>query len=254
MNNYVFSFYAPIEGNAFSSDSRLLLDQWKDSWSRHGWNPVVLGVEEAGKHPRFADAELNNWNTNLYHNAVNGPEYLELCYSRWFAYAAMAIKYGRAVWADYDVLNYGFTPEEFLEAEHRFVKFTGANSSGFFDREFSDVVISALFEAREHPERYGTEDEADVSDMIIINRIRRARPHLAHSDALLFPRSAPDERFTYEEWLASPLVHYHGGSLKVLRNCLEKFGNMRDLESASRSELVRLTSALILERKHGRSV
>lgn len=76
---------------------------WKDSWTKFGWEPIVLGEEDFKKHPswEFYDAatdKLPTFNSRIYERA---------CYRRWLAMAP----FGGGLMTDYDILNKSFTPE-----------------------------------------------------------------------------------------------------------------------------------------------
>jgi len=70
---------------------------WKHAWSLAGWNPRVLGLEDAEKFPGFE---------NMYeavtaiHPKMSGDRYEIMCYLRYFAMAAV----GGGYMSDYDVI------------------------------------------------------------------------------------------------------------------------------------------------------
>ena len=72
-------------------DDNELLDFWKKSWQEAGWEPVVLGLEDAQRHPRFNQYEQDLNNLRL-------DEFSRISFRR---YLAMATTGG---WmCDYDV-------------------------------------------------------------------------------------------------------------------------------------------------------
>ena len=79
-----------------------LVEIWKESWSRCGWTPKVIGIEEAKAHPdyeRFCEAVLTMPYLHL-------PEYHALCFRR---YLAMIVVGGGQL-VDIDMVNYSYTP------------------------------------------------------------------------------------------------------------------------------------------------
>lgn len=96
----VYTYYEPI-----NAETPGTMQVWKESWSRHGWEPVVLGVEDFKQHPawEFYDAatdKLPTFNNRIYERA---------CYRRWMAMGPV----GGGLMTDYDVVNRGLTPEKF---------------------------------------------------------------------------------------------------------------------------------------------
>jgi len=72
---------------------------------KHGWDPILLGIKEAKKHPLYK--RLNSAYEAL--PSVNHAQYEAACFRRWLA----ASQSGALLMVDYDVINYGFTPGDF---------------------------------------------------------------------------------------------------------------------------------------------
>jgi len=102
----VYTFYEPINdfGNKNQYDD--LIKIWKKSWQYYGWNPIILNLNDAKKHPdyNFLYQKCKEFPT------VNHKTYELYCFLRWLAIA----QYGGWV-ADIDIINYGFTPVDFGE-------------------------------------------------------------------------------------------------------------------------------------------
>ena len=81
-----------------------VIDLWKETWSRHGWNPIVLGESDFKAWPSHAefDEKVSKLPT------VNGFEYERACYRRWGAMVVV----GGGLLGDYDVINFGFKPTD----------------------------------------------------------------------------------------------------------------------------------------------
>ena len=99
----IHCYYESLE--SFPHD-RALLELWKETWSRHGWEPVVLSEEHARRHRMHDELCESPW---LQHT-INQWDYARCCYRRWMAYATEDDP--RLITADYDVINYGWRPED----------------------------------------------------------------------------------------------------------------------------------------------
>jgi hypothetical protein len=82
-----------------------LLELWKEAWDKAGWDTVVLGLEDAQKHPYYD--EMFSVIDPLWDMTYNG-----LCYYRWLAMAAS----GGGWMSDYDLFPTNFPKDEgFME-------------------------------------------------------------------------------------------------------------------------------------------
>lgn len=214
----VVCFYEPLiingEVTDFSRDSLELIKLWEKSWSDNGWNPIVLSLEDAKRHPRYYEIDLKNYFSNLYKYSLNGPNYLELCYSRWFAYGCHS-----GVWSDYDVINYGFYPEDskyLIEDEPIFIDDIGSCGfatmnghkkiiEGFIDAYKNDTIANSILSSQE---KYN--QVKDISDMHIN---RRVNSPIKFSNILLC-----NDNFSDDGWRKSKLVHYHNGLWNYFKN------------------------------------
>ena len=77
---------------------------WHTTWARHGWEPTVVSQAEAVLCPGF---NVYAGRVARYHTS-NHRIYEQACFHRW---AAMAVT-GGGLMTDYDVINYGFTPDD----------------------------------------------------------------------------------------------------------------------------------------------
>jgi hypothetical protein len=91
-------------GAAYRQDLLRTIDFHVETFAVHGWRVVPVGMEEARRHPLYP------WFDGLdafYALSRNGPTYTRICYMRWLAYATAGLPF-----ADLDVMNFGFTPED----------------------------------------------------------------------------------------------------------------------------------------------
>lgn len=106
----VISYFNLISGSKFSSESQELIDIWNRSWRKHGWNTVSLNESHAKNNPLFYELDLNNPDSNFY-QTINPKmwRYHRSCYCRLLAYCQYVRENGITLYADYDVINYGFS-------------------------------------------------------------------------------------------------------------------------------------------------
>jgi hypothetical protein len=215
--NIIKCFYEPIIINSkideFSKDSLELIKLWKKSWSDNGWTPIVLGLEDSKNNPLYNKIDLKNYTSNLYKNSINDSKYLELCYSRWFAYGC-----DDGVWSDYDVMNYGFTPddmESIKDGDPYFIDRVG--SCGFASKKGYDHIINGFIDVYNSEEitnsifnhQLSKKQRTDISDMII-NILLGKDIRFSDKGSSIFT-SIYNGKFLNKDWKKYPLVHYHNG-------------------------------------------
>lgn len=83
-----------------------LVDLWKISWSRHGYEPIVLNLEDAKKHSYFEifDTEMRRIFKEITDKQINN--YGMSCWFRWLAYATQNEE--KFYVSDYDAINLNF--------------------------------------------------------------------------------------------------------------------------------------------------
>jgi len=104
----IHTFYEPIDGDSkeaceHRAECDKVLQMWKDSWYAHGWNPIVLGANDAREHPAYQQV------MDKVHSMPSAHEehYNDRCYQRWLALANVGGWY-----ADPDMINYNFPPPD----------------------------------------------------------------------------------------------------------------------------------------------
>jgi len=99
----VYTFFTPIPGKT-AEDELALINVWRRSWAKAGWNPVVLGEDDL---PDDADARRLKRGFHSQPTQIKpGMEYS--WFVRWLAVAHQ----GGGFMCDYDVINYSFPPRE----------------------------------------------------------------------------------------------------------------------------------------------
>lgn len=99
----VFTYFA-TPTDIGHGESNMVLELWKEGWRSRGWNPVVLRLMEASKHPKFA--ALKQAVATLPY-VGNKDEQAALFY-RWLALDLM----GGGLLVEVDQLPNAFTPEK----------------------------------------------------------------------------------------------------------------------------------------------
>jgi len=98
----IYTYYQNIN----HSSQNELIDLWKISWSRQGYEPIVLSLEDAKRHPYF---ETLNSEMRRIFNEITGKqigEYGMSCWFRWLAYATQEDE--KFYVSDYDAINVNF--------------------------------------------------------------------------------------------------------------------------------------------------
>ena len=102
----IYTYYQDIN----FSNQRELIDLWKISWSRHGYEPIVLNLEDAKKHPYFEtlNSEIRRIFKEITGKQIN--DYGMSCWFRWLAYANQKEEVFYV--SDYDAINLNFPTTE----------------------------------------------------------------------------------------------------------------------------------------------
>jgi len=99
----IYTYYENINFN----EQNELLELWKASWKSKGFEPIVLGIEDAKK---SEDYDSFCKKMKLIYKKVTQKElkpYGLSCFVRWLAYSTVEDKESRFLVSDYDVINSG---------------------------------------------------------------------------------------------------------------------------------------------------
>lgn len=98
----IYTYYEDI---GFSTQHKML-DMWKLSWAKHGYEPIVLGLDDAKSHPYFntLNIEMRKIFKHITGNDIS--DYGMSCWFRWLAYATQSDECFYV--SDYDVINTNF--------------------------------------------------------------------------------------------------------------------------------------------------
>lgn len=164
---------------------------WKESWSAHGWNPVVLGPDDFKKFPKAND----------YHSAIsklptiNTPDYEHSCYHRWAAMAAI----GGGLLVDYDVYNFGFKPSDLPEIQDSILILDRNAPCVVFGSATAFEAACSVFASYQPVDCDTISGRPHTSDMHICNKLCGGET---------FRRKVICEEYRDTGWDAAPLVHF----------------------------------------------
>ncbi len=98
----IYTYYQNINHGSQNE----LIDLWKISWSNHGYEPIVLNLQDAKRHPYFDT--LNTEMRRIFKEITNkkNGEYGMCCWFRWLAYATQEDE--KFYVSDYDAINVNF--------------------------------------------------------------------------------------------------------------------------------------------------
>ncbi len=164
----VFTYYDPVLD--WEQAQLPLIELWKKSWTAAGWQPAVLGWNEANATP-----EIHEYHTRILTlPTVNPIKYEMACYLRWLAIKNV----NGGLMTDYDVMNYGFTPDDCQKEKRkdRLTFFEGHVPSVVYGEkeDFSYLVDLIKYYVLDGSDNY--EGRPHISDMYICAKyINRAQ-------------------------------------------------------------------------------
>lgn len=120
-------------GIQYFAKSKETLDVVINSWKQNDWDVIVLSKQDAISGCQKYNINIKNHKSNLYKYTLHGYEYMESCYSRWFAYENFATNLNEpVVWFDIDVINYGFKPKDIIPLQgNNLQPFNNSYCSGY---------------------------------------------------------------------------------------------------------------------------
>jgi len=121
----IISYYYHLAdgGEVRNKAEKRLCDLWYKSWSDQGFDAIVLGVDDAKKHPLYNNLEAK-WKIANQGTKYGWTEYGMSCWHRWLAYATLDLPDDEVIYvSDYDVFSRGYTPETFPIDTHKNLHF-----------------------------------------------------------------------------------------------------------------------------------
>lgn len=150
----IYTYYQDI---SHSSQSKLI-DLWKISWTRRGYEPVVLNLEDAKKNPYFET--LNMEMRRIFKEITNKQisDYGMSCWFRWLAYATQQEE--KFYVSDYDAININFPTTEPNDKLHLMdfdCPFLASGTPSQFDKlcnSFVDISQTRMSVLKKHVNHY----------------------------------------------------------------------------------------------------
>lgn len=213
----IYTYHRIIEAGF---EDPVLTAIWRESWKRYNFEPKIIGPADAAAHPRFH--ELDNAH-GLFTQDIGLRKYVTACYERWFAFAVAAQREGGpTLTGDWDVINYGFRPEDLVKegVGGRIKHLSGCATPClvYGTPEQYNAVIDLFFEYAQNPHRNTASLREAVHDQNILD---------AHSDRWI-PVPLVVE-YPQPGWDARHLVHYPHGRLYFPGGRGEKIRQLRPL-------------------------
>lgn len=212
MSTPVYTYFNPVPLLSLEDETKLIL-RWRRSWMAHGFTPIVLNQWSIMKHPLYQ--ELTEKIKQL--PSVNPPSYDAACYLRWLAMANI----GGGIMTDYDVMNYGWTPQLTIGKHHKskseLAKMLSSGTLHCMQNHVPSVVVgdgSAFLNMAMHILNYKVTvtdyppenpTKPHVSDMLMLEKLARLSPG-SYEQRLIV------RNFGEPSWETAGLVHFSTGS------------------------------------------
>lgn len=113
----IFSYFDDIHPSK-SSNELEMINLWKASWKKNGFEPIVLRKDSAESNPIYE--KFIKLIKNIYLN-ITGSEidkYSQSCFARWLAYANQQTE-EHFLMSDYDVINKNLKVKDVTEAKNK---------------------------------------------------------------------------------------------------------------------------------------
>jgi len=214
--NTVICYYQEFE-TKFSKDSKDFLELWKKSWESKGWNSVILGENDAKRNPLYSQIDIDNPDANFYKTDNSNWKYHRSCYLRLLAYCQYVRQNGPTLYADYDVINYNFTPDILNYMEEDSV-LKGERCAVYLGERGINDIEQAINRFDKDPGEISNSwsDKNASSDMHVISRFTTVFKTITCN---LITKERSEKNRTYycqnagqDGYMDSPLVHYDGGT------------------------------------------
>jgi len=189
----VVSYYEWLD-EATSAEDEPLSYLWAASWEEYGWKTEIACPHEAESHPLFP-ALLQHVETLP---TVNDKKYELACYKRWCAWAF----YAPALFVDYDVINFGFTPDQLNHHDGPCFFSVQGHLPMWADRPSVESMLAAMLHWSGASCHYG--GRPHTSDMMILAALYRG---VAESMPVTV-------NYGNSGWDNAKLVHFYGPRCK----------------------------------------
>lgn len=192
----VYTYHQPLPNSRYGHDSENeLIQLWSESWSKRGWDPVVLDERTA-----YNNIHFPAW-SKIFQDMPRIDREIQWqlsCLYRWIALEEV----GGGLMVDYDVINYSFSPEAILGLDLNDMFIFADTPPGIF----MGTVFGNRFRYRDMIEiflKQKTDTSMRVGDLNLILRVYKNLDwlHIVSGCA----------NYEWPTWETAPLVHYHSG-------------------------------------------
>jgi hypothetical protein len=215
----VYSYFESVDGLPLNNH---MVKMWVESWSKQGWNPIVLGESDAKTHPLYEKFS----NALKTFPSVNTPGFDYHAFMRWLAVPAV----GGYVSTEPDVINYSLTPDMVKE----WIALSDENQI----LQCHSPVPAFLCGT---PSSYETICKQIINHTVTPEDSVYGRPHLSDQDfaarycdgtTVNFYRDSTlcAELFDGDKWNTSPCVHF-GTPYMMSRGLLPKHVHIPQLRA-----------------------
>ena len=204
------SYFQSIPNSDFSKQSEDLIEVYKQSWSKHGWNPIVLNEEYSKRNELFHKLDIDNPDANFY-KTINSSnwKYHRSCYCRLLAYCQYVRENEATLYSDYDVMNYGFTPNVLNFAKEN-IYFCEERAVVYLGKEGAKQIENAMMQFSSEEFK----NDGSSSDMHVIRRYTNiftpVHNDLETNEKAKWPHYYMSNSFA-DNQDKTVLVHYDGG-------------------------------------------
>ena len=233
----IYTYYQNIK---FKQQNELL-DLWKISWSRKGYEPIVLNLEDAKKHSYFET--LNTEMRRIYKEIANKEisSYGMSCWLRWLAYATQTEE--KFYVSDYDAINVNFPitePNDKLHLMDHACPFLASGTPKLFEalcKAFVEVSNERIEVLKQHTKHYHDQEFFQYN---FVRKFNESAEGLMHKYNILMTRDRRKTGGFYdpvlkqitagpnigmvdlEDYEVAHIAHYNSGVM------LEKYSQLKD--------------------------
>jgi hypothetical protein len=195
-----------VHAREYRRDILRTLALHEQSFANHGWRIVQVGMDAARSHPLFPWFDGLDW---FYALSINPPDYTRVCYMRWLAYAATGLPF-----ADLDVINFGFTPDDAIPimGSKTPALISAANAMGLVTPDHYGQILDSFHHIVEHLDDYRHHVD-DINDMTLL---RHVRPE--YNSVIPYADDRFVKDYSNPGWETARLVHFAHGLTPLPRS------------------------------------
>lgn len=192
----IYTFYQPVPCLVHHQNEKII-EVWEKSWRYYGWNPIVLGINDAKQHPFY---ETYRKKCEQFPTA-NDKDYEILCFLRWLAMANLGGWH-----CDFDIINYGFEPIDYKEKVVTCSHWSLAATTIHLPKSGYENIIKLIYDYRVSERDINQElGKYHISDMTILSNLREQCNIFEYLDCESLYSLTNHKQ---EPWTETKLVHF----------------------------------------------